>query len=552
MIVELFGLPASGKTTLAKQWEQNGWTRVRLRSRRAIFLYFSLFFFLHPLKTIKLFFMILRFAGDISRGYLKIANLFFYNLALYQKATHYQKAVLDQGPHQVLLSLFEHEQPSRILEKTARLLPRPSILLILSIDEKTRSSRLAERGLLPREQFGKTSASQFAKVSEKHFLFIQSYLGKYPFVKVASDSAMPEEVAYKTWSYVTFARMPTEKAHGVSIAHLCHSFGTLGKSVQLIIPKRKNVIKESVFKYYGVPENFNIVELPVVDLLGKGLSLSLFFFIQRLLFLQQVKKYSPKPGVIYTRDAEIAYAFRKSHHVVYEAHRMPRGVFGWLTLSLVREVALVVCNSKGTEEAFNNGGVTNTIVAPNGFDPALFSTPLPPREILGLPEGFLALYVGSDQAWKGIDVFRAGAKENPEIHHVIVGSKAKQSIGNVIEVGVVPARIVSEYIRHADVVVVPNTEESEESVRFTSPIKIFEYLGAGKPIIASDIPSIREILNEESAYFVTAGDVGELAGAILNLKKNKILIEKLAHNAQSLAKEYTWEKRAKKVLSQLR
>ena len=61
MIVELFGLPASGKTTLAKQWEHQGWTRVRLRSRRAIFFYFSLFFFHHPLKTIRLFFLILRF-----------------------------------------------------------------------------------------------------------------------------------------------------------------------------------------------------------------------------------------------------------------------------------------------------------------------------------------------------------------------------------------------------------------------------------------------------------------------------------------------------------
>ncbi|MEK7613559.1 MAG: glycosyltransferase [Patescibacteria group bacterium] len=551
MIVELFGLPASGKTTLAKQWEHQGWTRVRLRSRRAIFFYFSLFFFHHPLKTIRLFFLILRFTGGIARGYLKITNLFFYNLALYQKATRYKKVVLDQGPHQILLSLFEHEQSSQTLESVTRLLPRPSMLLVLSTDEKTRAVRLAERRVLPREQFGKTSALQFAKVSEKHFLLMQSYLREQSFVKVVPDSAMPEEVVYNTWSYVTFARMPTEKAHGVSIAHMCHSFGTLGKSVQLVIPKRKNPIKESVFEYYGIPENFDVVELPVADLLGGGFSHSIFFFIQRLLFLQSVKKYSPKPGVIYTRDAEIAYAFRKSRHVVYEAHRMPRGVFGWLTLSLVREVALVVCNSKGTETAFNNRGVVNTLVAPNGFDPALFSSPLSSRDELGLPEGFLALYVGSDQAWKGIDVFRAAAKENPEIHHVIVGGRTKKIEGNLVEMGVVPAHLVPRYIRHADVVVVPNTEMSEESVQFTSPIKLFEYLGAGKPIIASDVSSIREILNEKTAYFVRAGEVEALAHAISTLKQTPSQRESLAQESKKLGLTYTWDSRAKKIVDSL-
>lgn len=552
MIIELFGLPASGKTTLSKTWEKEGWVRVRLNSRLEIVSFFLLFCFSHPFRAFKACWFVLRFSGDARLTYLKIANLLMYNFALWQKARTISKAALDQGPFQMLLSLFEYEQPPETLAALIRIVPKSDLIVVLNTPSEVRASRLVERGTTPRAEYGSEASERLLRVAKAHFplvltLFEQLHVPH----TVCTESPTSAEFLTRSLTYLTFARMPTEKAHGVSIAHMCSAFASLGKAVELVVPRRENSITESVFEFYGVPQNFTVKEVVSFDFLGKGLTNSLFFLLQRLLFMRAARSRGIRPGVVYTRDPEIVFALSRSHIVLYEAHRVPRGIAGALTVWLMKGAHLVVCNSQGTANALNRRGISQTIVAPNGFDPALFSTPLSSRDVLGLPEGFLALYVGSDQAWKGIDVFRAAAKENPEIYHVVVGSKTTKTAGNVIEVGVVPARVVSEYIRYADVVVVPNTEVSEESVRFTSPIKIFEYLGAGKPIIASDLPSIREILSDKTARFVPPGDAQELAHAIQELKEQPEIRTALSSAAKKLALEYTWRRRAERIVAAL-
>jgi len=348
--------------------------------------------------------------------------------------------------------------------------------------------------------------------------------------------------------------MPTEKAHGISIAHMCAAFAAEGGHVKLVVPTRRNLIVEDVFSYYGVPQSFSVRLISSIDFVGRGWTHPFFFFIQRLCFVRAARRAGIDRGIIYTREPEIVAAFAETHTVVYEAHRWPRGFAGWLTALFIRKAALVVCNSHGTESAVRKAGIPQTIVAPNGFDPALFAQPVPDRSVLSLPEGVVALYVGSAAPWKGIGIVRAAARELTAsgVSIAIVGNDAPvEREGVLVELGRISPCRVPAYLQSADILLLPNTKVSEESERFTSPIKLFEYLAAGKAIVASDLPSIREILGPDDALFVPPGDALALASAIGRLAADETARTALAERSRALALRYTWQARAKCVIHTL-
>lgn len=354
-------------------------------------------------------------------------------------------------------------------------------------------------------------------------------------------------------SYVTAARMPTEKAHGISIAHMCAAFAAQGMLVELVVPSRHNLIIDNPFAYYGVPETFSIRTIATPDFVGRGLTHPLFFFLQRMMFAHRVKRAGIESTYVYTREPEIVSVFGDSHRVVYEAHRWPRGLAGRVTAYLLRKVVLIVANSRGTAEAITARVHRPFVVAPNGFDPALFTTPASSRSALGLPEGMLALYVGSDAPWKGIDVVRLAAEgiSAQALSVAIVGGKTVSTQGALHELGRVRPSSVPAYLLSADILILPNTRISEESEHFTSPIKLFEYLAAGKAIVASDIPSIREILTDTDAVFVPAGDSFALRETLLQLARDPELRAQKAVNVAQLAPQFTWNARAKRVVQAL-
>jgi glycosyltransferase involved in cell wall biosynthesis len=86
------------------------------------------------------------------------------------------------------------------------------------------------------------------------------------------------------------------------------------------------------------------------------------------------------------------------------------------------------------------------------------------------------------------------------------------------------------------------------SDRYTSPLKLFEYLMMGRPIVASDLPALREVLtHEETALLVPAGDPTALAGAVTRLMDDPALAASLAARARALAPAFTWSARAARL-----
>lgn len=177
MIIELFGLPASGKTSLAHSLSVRGFRIIKIRSRSELIFYNILFFFRNPIRFFRLLFWVLINIGDRRLFYLKMTNAFFNDNAKYEKAARHPKAVLDQGYFQNILSLFEKEfGRKKLLLAYAKIIPKPDLLLILDLPRPERERRAAKRGFFAREKFGKHYIENWKITLERNYLLFKESL----------------------------------------------------------------------------------------------------------------------------------------------------------------------------------------------------------------------------------------------------------------------------------------------------------------------------------------------------------------------------------------
>ena len=369
--------------------------------------------------------------------------------------------------------------------------------------------------------------------------------------------------------YIVNARIPTEKAYGFQICKTCEKFSDLGIVTELWYPTRKNAVKEELFDYYGIKRNFIVKKIKCIDIIFLSKYFGSFVFnVQTILFLLKILfKKIPTDTIIYSRDfLVISLLNLKGLKVVYNAHNWSnkRGVF--LKLLLNRKIK-IVCNSSGTKNEFYKKGFMNSISVPNGVDLDKFdkitNDKKDLREKINLPvDKKLILYLGHLYEWKGFDTVVESARktQNNNILFVVVGGTQKdiekykriikdENINNLFFVGHQQQKNTPYYLKSADVLLLPNVATSEESVKFTSPIKMFEYMASGNPIIASDLPSIKEVLNEKNSVLVEAGNASSLLIGVNRVLEDNNFAEKIASRAKEDAQKYTWDIYAQKILN---
>jgi len=100
------------------------------------------------------------------------------------------------------------------------------------------------------------------------------------------------------------------------------------------------------------------------------------------------------------------------------------------------------------------------------------------------------------------------------------------------------------WLRAADVLVLPNTARENISKYYTSPVKLFEYMASGRPIVASDLPSVKALVDERMAVFFEPDNPKDLADKIHWVLENPQDAQNLALLAQEEVLRYTWDKRA--------
>lgn len=392
--------------------------------------------------------------------------------------------------------------------------------------------------------------------------------------------------------YLANLRLPTEKAYGIQIAKMCEAFANGGHEVKLFFPYRKNsTISQDIFSYYSVKKNFTTKEIKTVDFYFPGFLDKIAFLIKNYFSAKALVKEALKENydIYYTRDERVAKLLNgEGKNVIFECHRFSnkrKSFYSYFKNNDLKTVAI----SDGLKEDLVNFGIkdTNILVARDGVDLEEFNiqmTKEDARKILFEKihnESFgrkkIAVYIGSLYPWKGYNIFsetvflktiRELVAENVNYLICIFGgtdmaikelqeelNRNLHKNSNLIPMlsfgGRVPHQIIPIILKAADCAILTGNELDLISAKYTSPLKMFEYMASGCPIVTQDLPSFREVLNEDNAVFAKTGDAKDLAQKIAWVfdDNNKELVEKIAKKAREDVENYTWEKRVEKIIS---
>jgi glycosyltransferase involved in cell wall biosynthesis len=374
-------------------------------------------------------------------------------------------------------------------------------------------------------------------------------------------------------------RMPTDRAHGVQAMRTCAALAGAGAQVTFYHPWRRQspgLRGADPFAYYGLERTFALRRLPHLDphlleplphrlLAPAFIAGNVLFGLTAAMAIRRAR-----PDVAYTRHLLAAWwLVRMGVPTVFEAHRAGtddasgRVVRLLARLSLHLNLRLVVSISHALRDRLQEAGVpaSKLTVASDAVDVQAYASPLTQaqaRASLGLPvEGALVVYTGQLISNRGADVLARAAALMPQVSVLLVGgteadrARVRASAAgapNVRFVEQVPPDRVPVYQWAADVLSLPQTDPRGES-----PMKLFEYLAAGRPMVASDLPPLREVLtHERNALLVAPGDAGALAGAVHRLLGDAALGERLAAQGREDVAGLTWAARAQGLLAAVR
>lgn len=362
--------------------------------------------------------------------------------------------------------------------------------------------------------------------------------------------------------YIANVRLPTEKAHGIQIMKTCEALVRAGASVELVVPTRTNPITDSASAYYAMPDTFPITYLPVPDTVGHWGQFG--FLLQTMRFARAAHRYAKTKeyDVIYGRDERVlGHLASHGHTVVWETHT---GAWNTPARSLARNARALIAISEGLRTFYIERGIApeRITVAHDGVDLSDFNTPKTRTEIRAQfnldPTIFVAAYIGRLNAEKGAyTFFKASELLSADMQAVAIGGTEDDvhtlpsQYPKVRFLGSRPYRELPDNQAMADVLVLPNSAQYAVSAHYTSPLKLFAAMASNVPIIASDVPSIREVLDDSMAYLIPADDAPALADTIRRSAAEPAIAQEKARLARMAVERYTWDNRAHTILAAL-
>jgi glycosyltransferase involved in cell wall biosynthesis len=302
----------------------------------------------------------------------------------------------------------------------------------------------------------------------------------------------------------------------------------------------------------------------------------IIFFFQILFYL-----YFCKYDLIYTRDFSflvflswVPRFLRPKKKLIYEAHKIY-----YYTSDKVNDLRLeiecvklpdkLIAISDGVRKELIQLGVEKDKieVIPNGAKVDKFAIEFDVdgfRKANRISNKDVSItYTGSFELWKGVDVLiKAFARVLKKVENcklILVGGCTESLIRtreliksleipaeNMLLIGFVSQSEVAKYLKISDIGVIP-TVGTSSGLRYTSPLKLFEYMAAGVPIVISDLPSAREILKEDEAVFFESENDNDLANKLVNLIYDKAKRQRLGFLMSQMVRDFTYEQRCQKL-----
>lgn len=373
--------------------------------------------------------------------------------------------------------------------------------------------------------------------------------------------------------YLIFnGRFPSEKAAALFAAKNAEAFLASGIRPTLLLPRvrksRMALVGES--ESFLLPKGVPAVYLPVIDLFRLPFLGYFSFPILYVTFSFSLLWYlffrAEKEAIWYSNESLPIFALSIfGAKTFYEMHDFPEKSIRFYRSFLKRVKGAVITNTWKAKKAesllglsFSRILVEQNAVDLNDFD--ISENKKEAREKLGLEnEGQIVLYTGHLYGWKGVDTLALAAKKLPHVKFVFVGGRIwddvpeflsrYEGVRNIKVTGHRPYKELALWQKAADVLVLPNSGKEDISRFYTSPMKLFSYMASGRPIIASDLPSIREVVSKEAVLFVPADDSSALAKEIGVLLEDPLLQKKLSEKALEEVKIHTWLARASRISS---
>jgi len=378
---------------------------------------------------------------------------------------------------------------------------------------------------------------------------------------------------------ITNSRIPSLTANSIQAMKVAQTLMQLGHDIKMFAPNEAPIIDhQSLLTHYGLRLAPELVLLPSISRL------------KRLDFIVHAQRAAKKFGaeLIYTwLPQSAALGAWMGYPVVLEMHADNSGKLGvwWMRqfwkqktpkVMTVTTSALIKALERSTNFQFKDEAL---LLAPNGVELEKYAglpSPVEARRQLNLQERLTVGFTGHIYPGRGADLLFELAKQMPAVNFLWVGGTpelvdlwknklTEAGMSNVTMTGFVKHEAIPLYQAAADVLLMPYSRSIEASsgqdiAEVINPMKMFEYMAAGRGIVSADLPSIREVLNEGNAVLVEPGDFGK--PALSNVEVWKAAIESiLADEMRRLAlgkqarldvEQLTWVKREERVMKRVK
>lgn len=370
--------------------------------------------------------------------------------------------------------------------------------------------------------------------------------------------------------------LPARRANTIQVMKMAQALQNSGHQLHLSVPgthptyASEKALWDEMQHHYGLHcPPFQIEWLPTHSLLRRydfGLSA-----------VHRAQTW--KADLLYTRLPQAAlFAALSGISTIFEVHDLPQGPAGNLLFRLFLQRKshrrLVVITQALAKELHTRYGAPVsppfTIIAPDGVDLERYQnlpSPSEARRRLNLPDRFTAGYTGHLYAGRGLEIILALAARFPQISFLLAGGEAlqtgelqekiqAQAMDNVMINGFIPNADLPLYQAACEVLLMPYQQQVAASsggdiAHYLSPMKMFEYLACGRAILSTDLPVLKEVLNSQNSVLLPPENVNAWQIALQELQTRPELLDQLSAQARKDAQNYSWDERARRILSGL-
>jgi glycosyltransferase involved in cell wall biosynthesis len=363
---------------------------------------------------------------------------------------------------------------------------------------------------------------------------------------------------------ISASQVPSDSANSIQVMKVCQAFTQLGHDTTLLVQvnPQSSIADQQLTAHYGLATLFPIEWLPGSRRLFPWIA------VRRARALNA--------DLLYAWPVQsAALGLLAGMSVMLEMHDFPAGSFGplWYRLFLRlpgKKRLLPITHALRRElerryrPALPDGQV---VIAPDGVDLERYEhlpDPESARLQLGLPPGLTVTCTGHLYTGRGADLFLDLAASFPKINFLWVGGRlqevdewrgraATSGLHNVTYTSFLPNEYIPLYQAAADILCMPyermvSTSSGGNTAGICSPMKMFEYMAAGRAILSSDLAVLREVLNEGSAVFCPPGETGVWEKSLSLLVDDAKQRQALGQRARADVKKYSWLARARSSL----